>query len=551
MATGVPSKTAIDKRLWYVEDDAVNRKIRIKLDAQSLVEMAPQWQQKQQQLYPSSQLIVPLQDLGKVITDEVNMDTERVGVNAMSNLLSITHSPAIAEYILSQLSEEEMVYLNNFFPAIQTELKRKAGKRGIDKDVAVNAIKSMVANDRTFNWADIEQAAELSQQDKHNARLQMAGEEEQRMLDHSQALHDEQMQSNQDQLDNHAKYNEAQDFIKQQQFDERMRQPIASRKINRIIMDQTVRTRRQKRLQASEDAVALMTNRKANRDDDDFDDSGSSPLKPMQLVVNSDHLTPERHRRKEMKLYKSQIEGLSFTDLEVEAIFNDVECYHKNGRARSIKSIITDLLIQHGNSYDAHNATIFGTASPPASPPASALASSSRPASPTFGTGLRRIVYGKGYTAPVKSSLRHYLGSNQKYYIDLKRFKESVLMVKYSTSDSCVKALGSQRISSDVKVVVEDIMKQSFSPERFAKLNKPEQRVVKRLIQVTKLDVNTGDDEDDDEFDKQYQILLGEINSGNDSPVIKKQLKGFVLTAILENRIPKAQGQLLLYQLSL
>ena len=46
-------------------------------------------------------------------------------------------------------------------------------------------------------------------------------------------------------------------------------------------------------------------------------------------------------------------------------------------------------------------------------------------------------------------------------------------------------------------------------------------------------------------------MLLGEYQSGNDSPQVKKELKKYIVEALQENKIPKSQAMLLLYELSL
>jgi hypothetical protein len=57
------------------------------------------------------------------------------------------------------------------------------------------------------------------------------------------------------------------------------------------------------------------------------------------------------------------------------------------------------------------------------------------------------------------------------------------------------------------------------------------------------------------EFDKAYQnhyeILLGQINSGQNNPEIKRELKEYILRAITEGLIPKTQGLTKLFELSL
>jgi hypothetical protein len=55
----------------------------------------------------------------------------------------------------------------------------------------------------------------------------------------------------------------------------------------------------------------------------------------------------------------------------------------------------------------------------------------------------------------------------------------------------------------------------------------------------------------DEAYQLNYEVLLGQMNSGQNNPVVKKQLKQYILRAITENIIPKAQGYNMLFELSL
>jgi hypothetical protein len=77
-----------------------------------------------------------------------------------------------------------------------------------------------------------------------------------------------------------------------------------------------------------------------------------------------------------------------------------------------------------------------------------------------------------------------------------------------------------------------------------------DQRIVSTFVRTLKIP-----DIDMKEFDEAYQlnyeVLLGQMNSGQNNPVVKKQLKQYILRAITENIIPKAQGYNMLFELSL
>ena len=89
-----------------------------------------------------------------------------------------------------------------------------------------------------------------------------------------------------------------------------------------------------------------------------------------------------------------------------------------------------------------------------------------------------------------------------------------------------------------------------YNERLFTQLNPNDKRVFKRFVKGIKLDISINDDTEK-EFQKNYQILKGEFQSGNDSPEIKNALKKYILEGLAENKINKNECHFLLYQLSL
>jgi hypothetical protein len=52
-------------------------------------------------------------------------------------------------------------------------------------------------------------------------------------------------------------------------------------------------------------------------------------------------------------------------------------------------------------------------------------------------------------------------------------------------------------------------------------------------------------------YQKNYEVLLGQINSGQNNPLVKNELKQYILRAISEGLIPKSQGYTKLFELSI
>ena len=55
----------------------------------------------------------------------------------------------------------------------------------------------------------------------------------------------------------------------------------------------------------------------------------------------------------------------------------------------------------------------------------------------------------------------------------------------------------------------------------------------------------------DQEFNERFQILLGSYNSGNNSEILKSQLKQYIIHAMKLNIIPRNTGNAMLVELSL
>jgi len=167
----------------------------------------------------------------------------------------------------------------------------------------------------------------------------------------------------------------------------------------------------------------------------------------------------------------------------------------------------------------------------------------------------KRPIYGRGF------SLNTHMGEvntgrthrfyKYKFYIDLKKLANNILCVKYALNDLTNPRLKPLHISNEVKNIIYDILANRFNNRLYNQLqNVGEKRLIKKLVEICKFDIEI-DDESDKEFQKNYEILLGEWKAGNNSPEVKNALKRYVIEAYNENKVPKNQAMMLLYELSL
>jgi hypothetical protein len=165
------------------------------------------------------------------------------------------------------------------------------------------------------------------------------------------------------------------------------------------------------------------------------------------------------------------------------------------------------------------------------------------------GKGLRRRIEGRGVEKLSRNPDKVEL-NNGKFIIDMERLRRNLLSVTYSSCRATIPSLKKENVSNDVKNVITDIVQGQYNANLFNKMNPDDQRIVSTFVRTLKIP-----DIDMKEFDEAYQlnyeILLGQINSGQNNPVVKKQLKQYILRAITENIIPKAQGYNMLFELSL
>ena len=106
-----------------------------------------------------------------------------------------------------------------------------------------------------------------------------------------------------------------------------------------------------------------------------------------------------------------------------------------------------------------------------------------------------------------------------------------------------------QHISNDVKEVITDLIYDRFDNRLFEKLPEGDRRLVKRVIKAFSLDVGLKDNTEE-EYRRQFEVVLGEFQAGNNSPLIKNKLKQFVIESLESGFITRRQSWQILFELS-
>jgi hypothetical protein len=161
------------------------------------------------------------------------------------------------------------------------------------------------------------------------------------------------------------------------------------------------------------------------------------------------------------------------------------------------------------------------------------------------GSGMRRKIEGRGLSNPDKVEL-----NNGKFILDMQKLRRNILSVTYQSCRASIQSLKRENISNDVKNIITDIVQDKYNANLFNKMKPDDQRIVStfvRTMKIEKIDMR----EFDEAYQKNYEILLGQVNSGQNNPIVKRELKEYILRAISEGLIPKSQGYNKLFELSL
>ena len=122
-------------------------------------------------------------------------------------------------------------------------------------------------------------------------------------------------------------------------------------------------------------------------------------------------------------------------------------------------------------------------------------------------------------------------------------------MRRYCSTNALLTNVKPLHISNDAKFIIKDKINDKYITRFYKKLNTADKRLVKWFVQALKLDVDVNSKKDDD-YKKQFKILVGEMQAGNSSPQIKTKLKQYITESIESGFIPKRQAFAVLFDLA-
>ena len=148
----------------------------------------------------------------------------------------------------------------------------------------------------------------------------------------------------------------------------------------------------------------------------------------------------------------------------------------------------------------------------------------------------RKKVVGRGATS-LQMSPKRYVDINDKYCVDMQMLEsQNILKVKYLSNRFCLPHFSPIDVSNDLRDVVIDTINGQFNQRLYDKLSIIDKRLFGRFVNSVHIQLQLPP-VDDVDFQSRFEIVQGEIESGNDSPEVKREYKRLLTLAYHEKII--------------
>jgi hypothetical protein len=138
---------------------------------------------------------------------------------------------------------------------------------------------------------------------------------------------------------------------------------------------------------------------------------------------------------------------------------------------------------------------------------------------------------------------------SKKYFIDKNKLDNNILEVRYNKNRHLT-GIKTQIIGSGVKSILNQIIDHDkMDQTEYDDLTDNERHLIRTILNM--LEKSHLIKNQDQDFHERFQILLGSYNAGNNSEILKSQLKQYIIHAMKLNLIPRNVGHQMLLELSL
>jgi hypothetical protein len=163
------------------------------------------------------------------------------------------------------------------------------------------------------------------------------------------------------------------------------------------------------------------------------------------------------------------------------------------------------------------------------------------------GFGLRKSKSTNG-KSPALSQYEQPLVNN-KYFINRKKLNANVLEIRYTKNRHLI-PIKSQIVGKNLRTLIENIIDSNeLDKQQYEKLTKMEQNLLRSLLPYLGRDIDEVDD--DEAFYDRFDVIRGELLSGNDNKALKREAKQYLMHALNTGKISRTHFNQMLIDLDL
>jgi len=136
-----------------------------------------------------------------------------------------------------------------------------------------------------------------------------------------------------------------------------------------------------------------------------------------------------------------------------------------------------------------------------------------------------------------------------KYFINRKKLSANVLEIRYTKNRHLI-PIKSQIVGKSLRTIIEEIIdNNNLDKAKYEKLTKLEQNLLRSLLPYLGRDI---DDVDDDEaFYDRFDVIRGQLLSGNDNKMLKREAKQYLMHALNTGKISRTHFNQMIIDLDL
>jgi hypothetical protein len=161
--------------------------------------------------------------------------------------------------------------------------------------------------------------------------------------------------------------------------------------------------------------------------------------------------------------------------------------------------------------------------------------------------GLKFVGYGKAIPKIEDvDKVNHFVKGH--LYIDMNKMNDNILAIKYVKTGNKKNEV---QITDNTKAVLIQLINNKFNASSYEKLNENEKKIISFVNHIFKLvSKDILSNEPIEELYNKYQILKGQIEAGNNNPLILKNLKQILFELHKFKKINSAQLRNIIFELS-